>query len=103
MISSLPSLLFSDMSCAGFRAGDLKKIQIKTLARKPIATILSASRYLVRAGVWGVFYQVCIEPHSRRFTQKQNRQVNLSESVNTPPSKGPATEATPNMLVTPAK
>ena len=36
----------------------------------------------------------------RRFTHKQNLQVNIDESVNTPPSKGPAAEATPYMLVT---
>lgn len=37
---------------------------------------------------------------SRRFTQKQNLQVKVGESVKTPPSKGPAAEAAPYMLVT---
>ena len=38
--------------------------------------------------------------HSRRFIQKQNRQVNFGVSVNKPPSRGSATDAAPNILVT---
>ena len=39
------------------------------------------------------------EADLQRFNQKQNLQVNVGDSVSTPPSKGPPMDATPYMLV----
>lgn len=72
-------------------AGAWKDEATKTIARNPIAT-KSQHRANDLLGV-----RIC---NLRRLIQKQKRHVNLSESVKIPPSKGPATDATPNMLVT---
>ena len=64
----------------------------RTIAAKPIATNGHHLADDIRLA-----YGKC---NLRRLIQKQKRHVNLSESVKTPPSNGPATDATPNMLVT---